>query len=78
MEAEGLHGDLGYAVEFGLGDLKQAAGLVGQVELGDEVQAVGEGGEGVVDFVCDGGGKASGDGELLCAAESFLAFFFEG
>ena len=46
------------------------------MRLGDEVEAVGDGFERVVDLVGDGGGEASGDGEFFGLAESFLAAFW--
>lgn len=78
VKAKGLDGDLGDAVEFFLGEFEEGAGLVGEGELLDEVEAVGDGLEGVVDFVGDGGGEAAGDGEFFGAAEDFFALFLEG
>ncbi len=77
VKAEGLDGDLSDAVEFFLGELEEGAGFVGERELLDEVEAVGDGLEGVVDFVGDGCGKAAGDGELFGAAEDLFALFLE-
>ena len=78
VETEGLDGDLGDAVKFFLGELEEGARFVGEGELLDEVEAVGDGFERIVDLVGDGGGEAAGDGELFGAAEDFFAFFLEG
>ena len=78
VEAQRLHGDLGDAVELLLGGIEEGAVIGREVGLGDEVEAVGDGFEGVVDLVGDGGGEAAGDGEFFGAAEEFLAFFLEG
>ena len=44
----------------------------------EEVEEVGNGVEGVVDLVGDGGGEASGDGELLVGEQGSAGFEFEG
>ena len=78
VEAQGLHGDLRDAVELVAGHVQIAAGIVGDFGLADEEDAVGDGFEGVVDLVGDGGGEATGDGELFRAAEDLFAALLQG
>jgi len=54
VEAQGLDGDLGDAVELGLGEVEEAARVVGQVAALKQVEAVGDGGEAGLDFEIDG------------------------
>ncbi len=60
VKAEGLLGDLGDTREFGVGGFEQESNGLGDVGIGaGEVDEVGDGLEGVVDLVGDGGGKAA-------------------
>ena len=78
VEAERLDGDLGDAVEFLLGEFQVGAGLGRQGRLADEVEAVGDGLEWVVNLVGYGGGEATGDSELFRAAENLFAALLAG
>ena len=78
VEAQGLLGDFGDAGDFLLGELGEAGGFRGEALLADEVEEVGDGFEGVVDLVGDGGGETAGGGELFGAAEGFLAALLLG
>ncbi len=70
IEAEGLLGDLGDAGEFGVGGFEQELDGRRYVGVGaGEIDEVGDGFEGVVDLVGDGGGEAAGGGELFALAE---------
>ena len=72
VEAEGLGGDGGGAAEFlfGEGEVIDCLGIDG-AGLGEE-EEVGDGFEGVIDFVGDGGGEAADGGELFGAEEGGL------
>ena len=78
VEAEGLLGDFRDAGDFLLGELGEVGGFRAEVFLADEVEEVGDGFEGIVDLVGDGGGEAAGGGELFGAAEGFFAALLLG
>jgi hypothetical protein len=65
VEAERLAGDVGDASELGVGLAEQLADLIHLVGVARDVDEVGEAFEGIVDFVGDGGGHASGGGEFF-------------
>ncbi len=72
VEAEGLGGDGGGSTEFlfGEGEVLECLGVDG-AGLGEE-EEVGDGLEGIIDFVGDGGGEAADGGEFFGAEESGL------
>ena len=85
------HGSFGFAIEaqHGAADLGDAGQLLlGHVHelhptppggaVAHEVEQVGDGVERVVDLVGDGGGQASGDGELLICQQRVLGLAFHG
>ncbi len=79
VEAEGLLGDLGDACEFGVGGFEEELDGRGDIGIGaGEVDEVGDGFEGIVDLVGDGGGEAAGGGELFALAEGVLLGFAGG
>ena len=61
-----------------LGHLEELFGFVFFGLMLKEVENVGDGVEGVVDLVCDGGGEASGDGQLLVGQQGGAGFHLEG
>src|SRR6202034_1406351 len=71
VEAEGLLGDFRDAGDFLLGEVGEVGGFGRELFLADEVEEVGDGFEGVIDLVGDGGGEAAGGGELFGAAKGF-------
>jgi hypothetical protein len=73
VEAEGVAGDVGDAVEFSLGGFEVLAvfGALGGRGAG-EIDEVEDGFEGVVDLVGDGGGEAAGRGKFFGEEELFL------
>ena len=78
IEAEHGAADLGDAGQLGMGHLEELFGLFLLGFMLQEVEEVGNGVEGVVDLVGDGGGEASGDGELLVGQQGGAGFDFEG
>ncbi len=78
VEAEHGAGDLGDAGELLFGHGHELVELFGAGSGAHEEEEVGDGVEGIVDLVGDGGGEASGDGEFFVGEESFLGAAFEG
>ena len=79
IEAEGLAGDVGDAIELLLGEGEMRDGGVGDAfgGPGDEDE-VADGFERVVDLVGDGGGETSGGGEFFGFAEDLLGLTLVG
>ena len=79
MEAEGLGGDLADTGELALRGVDVACEIGRQVVGGgDEVEQVGDGFEGIVDLVRDGGGETADGGELLALDEGGLGLLLVG
>ena len=79
VEAERLAGDVGGALEFLLGEAGIVAGLL--VEGGviaQQVEGVGDGFQGIVDFVGDDAGDAAHGGELFGLAQGLLGLKLRG
>ncbi len=73
MEAQGLGGDLGAADDFGFGEGEVVGDVRVEVLVGaGDVDEVGDGFEGIVDLVGDGGGEASDGGEFFGLDEGCL------
>ncbi len=79
IKAEGLAGDVGDAGELLFGKREVGEDGFGETVggLGD-VDEIADGFERVIDLMRDGGGEASGGGQLFCLAEDFLGFALGG
>ena len=79
IEAEHGAADLAHAAELLLCEVEIVVVMsAGRVSSLHEVEEVGDGVEGVVDFVGDGGGEAAGDGEFFGGEQSVLGLAFAG
>ena len=72
MKAQGLHGNLGDAVEFLLRDFQVSATIGRHLRILYEVQAVGDSGERVINLMRNGRGQAAGNGKLFCPTQNLF------
>ena len=79
MEAEGLGGDLGDALELLIGVIEKRLNFGRQmVVAASDVEEVGDGFEGIIDLVRDGGGESSDSGEFLALNEGRFCLLLAG
>ena len=78
VKAQGLGGDGGDAAQFDVRGVEVSADIVGRIAGAGEVEEVGDGLEGIVDLVGDGGGEAADGGEFFVLDEGLFGLFLMG